>query len=320
MLGQIVVHDVNESPRRCSTFWSDPVSGCRRRSPGNPLRRACRRDASRESCPPVTAAVGIRTMLAARHDDGARLNRGFTPLLPVPEVVLGSPGCAHRGRRAGGLRSASSWPFGSRSRSPRARIRDRSSGLPRWTYHGLQGDATGFYAAAREFMAAWGRVPPPLLGLLVLAVLAAAVALVWAWRRRPELRPWLPPLALLADRGHDRRRRPLDEADGAPSSAGRSSGGSPCFPTAHSASASAEPRVGTSASRCRSHASRSRSSPLRTSAQRLGTALVGLLAAGFWAFWPLLVGVIADTTPGRTTEWMSMSACTSTTSRCRRCS
>jgi hypothetical protein len=70
-------------------------------------------------------------------------------------------------------------------------------GMPRWTYHGLQGDATGFYAAAREFMAAWSRVPRPILALLVLAVLAAAVTLVRAWRRRPGIRHWIAPLALL---------------------------------------------------------------------------------------------------------------------------
>jgi len=71
-------------------------------------------------------------------------------------------------------------------------------GMPRWTYAGLQGDATGFYAAAREFMAAWGRVPRPLLALVAIAAIAAAVALVLAWRRRPDLRPWLVPLALFA--------------------------------------------------------------------------------------------------------------------------
>src|SRR5579872_6294730 len=71
-------------------------------------------------------------------------------------------------------------------------------GLPRFTYRGLQGDSTGFYAAAREFMAAWGRVPRPLLALVAVALVAAAVAIIHAWRRRPELRPWLPPLALLA--------------------------------------------------------------------------------------------------------------------------
>ena len=71
-------------------------------------------------------------------------------------------------------------------------------GMPRWTYAGLQGDATGFYAAAREFIAAPARVPRPLLGLAAIAAVAAAVALVLAWRRRPDLRPWLVPLALFA--------------------------------------------------------------------------------------------------------------------------
>jgi hypothetical protein len=71
-------------------------------------------------------------------------------------------------------------------------------GLPRWRDLGLQGDATGFYAASREFMAAWGRMPRPLLVLAAAAALAAAVALVRAWRTRPDLRPWLPPAALLS--------------------------------------------------------------------------------------------------------------------------
>ena len=71
-------------------------------------------------------------------------------------------------------------------------------GMPRWTYRGLEGDATGFYAAAREFVAAWARVPRPLLALVAIAAIAAAVALVLAWRRRPDLRPWLVPLALFA--------------------------------------------------------------------------------------------------------------------------
>jgi hypothetical protein len=71
-------------------------------------------------------------------------------------------------------------------------------GLPRWTYLGLRGDATGFYAAAREFMGSWSRVPRPLLALLAVAILAAAAAFVREWRRRPALRPWLVPLAVLA--------------------------------------------------------------------------------------------------------------------------
>jgi hypothetical protein len=62
----------------------------------------------------------------------------------------------------------------------------------------LQGDATGFYAATREFMAGWARMPRPLLALLVVLGLAAAVAFVLAWRRRPELRAWLVPAAVCA--------------------------------------------------------------------------------------------------------------------------
>jgi hypothetical protein len=63
---------------------------------------------------------------------------------------------------------------------------------------GLTGDATGFYAATREFMAAWGRMPRPLLALLVVAALVAGAALVVAWRRRPDLRAWLVPAAVCA--------------------------------------------------------------------------------------------------------------------------
>ena len=41
-------------------------------------------------------------------------------------------------------------------------------------------------------------MPRPLLGLAAVAAVAAVVALVLAWRRRPDLRPWLVPLALFA--------------------------------------------------------------------------------------------------------------------------
>src|SRR3954451_5357897 len=54
---------------------------------------------------------------------------------------------------------------------------------------GLTGDATGFYAATREFMAAWGRMPRAVLALDALVVLAAATAIVVLWRRRPAWRP-----------------------------------------------------------------------------------------------------------------------------------
>jgi hypothetical protein len=82
---------------------------------------------------------------------------------------------------------------------------DRGSklpGIPTFTrpaaFGGLRGDATGFYEGAREFMAAWGRMPRALFGLDVLFVLAAAVVLVVLWRRRRDLHPWLVPAALFA--------------------------------------------------------------------------------------------------------------------------
>jgi hypothetical protein len=56
---------------------------------------------------------------------------------------------------------------------------------------GLSGDATGFYAATREFMAAWGRMPRAVLALDALFALAASAAILALWRRRPGWRPWL---------------------------------------------------------------------------------------------------------------------------------
>src|SRR5258708_20284128 len=86
---------------------------------------------------------------------------------------------------------------------PLAAYADAGSGLPGMPAFtrpgqdgGLTGDATGFYAAPREFMAAWGRMPRLVLALDALVALAAAVALVLLWRRRPTWRPWLVPAAL----------------------------------------------------------------------------------------------------------------------------
>jgi hypothetical protein len=88
---------------------------------------------------------------------------------------------------------------------PLAAFADRGSrlpGMPRFERDprlgGLTGDATGFYAATREFMAGWARMPRPLLAVLVLVAVAGGVGLVVAWRRRPGLRPWLAPAAVCA--------------------------------------------------------------------------------------------------------------------------
>ena len=74
---------------------------------------------------------------------------------------------------------------------------DHIHALPAWHRHGLEGDANGFYAATREFMASWNRMPRSLFALAAMAALAGVFLLVRAWRRRPERRWWLAPAALL---------------------------------------------------------------------------------------------------------------------------
>ena len=63
--------------------------------------------------------------------------------------------------------------------------------LPPYDYNPLPGDAHGYYSAARDFMASWGRLGAPVLFLVVLALGATAVCIVRLWPRRPALRPWL---------------------------------------------------------------------------------------------------------------------------------
>ena len=70
-------------------------------------------------------------------------------------------------------------------------------GLPHYRRHGLSGDATGFYAGAREFIAAWGRVPGRCSRCSRSPFWSTASA-VRAWRRRPDLRAWLVPLSVFA--------------------------------------------------------------------------------------------------------------------------
>jgi hypothetical protein len=63
--------------------------------------------------------------------------------------------------------------------------------LPRYEYDGLTGDATGFYAATREFIASPARLGPALLAGLFAAAVVGAAAITFAWRRRLVRPAWL---------------------------------------------------------------------------------------------------------------------------------
>jgi hypothetical protein len=183
----------------------------------------------------------------------------------------------------------------------------RLPGLPRVVrpraLGGLSGDATGFYAATREFMAAWGRMPRPLFGLAAVAALAAIVAFAVLWRRRPGLRGWLVPALVCAfgllvcldvhwmePSGAAVFGWPLVwaiaelplRAGGALTHASGwdvALGLQLCFVAL---TVVAVAYLGRNAT---------------------GRRSVGVLAAAFWAFWPLLVGVVAGHHAWANAQW-----------------
>ena len=150
----------------------------------------------------------VRTEKAcASGDDGGR---HLASMLPRPREARGS---LHKGFTASSAVSVARmrwWgPLGLlaaiRVAIPLAAFAHEGSSLPGMPAFvrskedgGLTGDATGFYAATREFMAAWGRMPRIVLALDALFALAAAALIVVLWRRRADLRPWLAAAALCA--------------------------------------------------------------------------------------------------------------------------
>lgn len=174
--------------------------------------------------------------------------------------------------------------------------------LPRYDYGPLRGDAPAYLATARELLAAWRRLGPfaPLLGC---AVVAGSITAVVLWRRRPELRPWvlagsglvvsLVVIALISEIG----RSPagavgwplLWSVPLAPLRALHLIGADSAFAAAlvlslaaHAVAVIAIAHAGLAAS---------------------GRRGVGLLAAGLYAFWPVLSGLLAGGSAARNDTW-----------------
>ena len=159
---------------------------------------------------------------------------------------------------------------------------------------GLTGDATGFYAATREFMAAWGRMPRLVLALDLFFALAAAVAIVVLVAPANRPAPVARRRGALCVRHRRRGRRALDEPErravfgwpllwALPMAAYRVLGfglskhvawdfGFALSLLAVAATVVAVAYLGRNAT---------------------GRRRLGLLAAAFWTAWPLLVGLIA---------------------------
>jgi hypothetical protein len=194
---------------------------------------------------------------------------------------------------------------------PLAAYADAGSGLPGMPAFtrpardgGLSGDATGFYAATREFMAAWGRMPRLVLAVDVLIALAAAVVLVLLWRRRPASRPWLVPAALCSFG----LVVSVDVHWMYPSGAAVFG-----WPLLWSLPMLAYRALGVGLSK---HVAWDFGFALTLICVALTVAAVaylgrnatgrrwiGLLAAGFWTLWPLLVGVIAGHHAWANSQW-----------------
>lgn len=193
---------------------------------------------------------------------------------------------------------------------PLAAYADRGSklpGIPTFTrpagFGGLMGDATGFYEGAREFMAAWARIPRALFGLDVLFVLAAAAALVLLSRRRPDLRPWLPPAALFAAGLAICLDIHFMKATGAAVLGWPLVWGLALLPlrAAGRLTPSSAWDVGTALSLVFVALTVVAVAFLGRNAT--GRRWIGILAAAFWAAWPLLVGLIAGHHAWANDQW-----------------
>lgn len=169
-------------------------------------------------------------------------------------------------------------------------------------------------------MAAWGRMPRALFTLDVLFVLAAAVAVVFLWPRRRELRPWLVPGALAAAGLAICVDIHYMKTTGAAVLGWPLVWSLPMFPyrALGSRDTGVAWHIGTGLSLLFVALTVVAVPSLCRNAT--GKRWLGLLAAAFWSAWPLLVGVIAGHHAWTNNQWDIDVGRTTTTSRSRRCS
>ena len=178
-------------------------------------------------------------------------------------------------------------------------------GMPRWTYE-------GFRATRRASTPPPASSSPPgdgCRGRCSRSSGSSRSPRPWrsslAWRRRPDLRPWLVPLALFAFGLVDLRRHPLAELQrrSGVRLAARLGAGDAAVPRARLRHL-APPRLGLRlralARLRRAHRRRRRVSRPHT---RAGAAGSGCSPPAFWTFWPLLVGLIAGHSAWANNQW-----------------
>lgn len=166
-------------------------------------------------------------------------------------------------------------------------------GLPRYEYVGLTGDAEGFYAATREFIAAGPRLGIIGAGALVVGVIVLGATLVLLRRRRMVGREWtligacagvsLAVTALITQM----------HAPGAAVFGWPLMWSLPLFPLRAFRALGEDGAFATGVVLSLAFNSVTVVATYFVGSAATGKRAVGFLAAGLFAFWPLLVGLIA---------------------------
>ena len=166
-------------------------------------------------------------------------------------------------------------------------------GLPSFRFEGFTGDASGYYAAARQFISAGPGLGRLSLGLLVLALVAALLLIALALRRGRLPAHWALVMAALAVGIAVAVVITRMSPPGAAVFGWSLVWSIPLFPlrAVHLLHTNAAFAAGLVLSLIANSATTIATALLGLRAT--GKRTVGLLAAGLWAFWPLIVGGLA---------------------------